>query len=93
MTFDELLKQMKEDIKADLTPNDSTEKIARVTALDKNLDELKNEHEKLVKENSELKDKLIEQIKYSGNTDAPKGDSDKPVTFEELANDIIAKRK
>ena len=58
--YAELMAKIKGHLKEQITSDSSKEQIDTITALDKELDELNNEHEKLVSENSSLKDSLIE---------------------------------
>ena len=64
--YAELMAKIKGHLKEQITSDSSKEQIDTITALDKELDELNNEHEKLVSENSSLKDSLIESVKNTG---------------------------
>ena len=64
--YAELMAKIKGHLKESLTKDSSKEEIEKISAMDKELDELNEEHEKLVKENGSLKDSLIESVKNTG---------------------------
>ena len=64
--YEELLSKTKAQLKDLITKESSQEEINKITSIDKSLDELQAENEKLIAENSSLKDSLIESVKNTG---------------------------
>lgn len=94
--FEELLKQVHDQVKAKITSDLPQEEIKSLTELDKSVDLLAEEHDKLVKAHQSLKDDYIDAIKSSGSRsvdDKSNENENKEKTFEEIAQEIIANRK
>lgn len=64
--YEELMSKTKAQLKDLITKESSQEEINRITSIDKTLDELQAENERLIAENSSLKDSLIESVKNTG---------------------------
>ena len=64
--YEELMSKTKAQLKDLISKDSSQEEINRITSIDKTLDELQAENEKLIAENSSLKDSLIESVKNTG---------------------------
>ena len=64
--YQELMSKTKAQLKDLITKESSQEEINRITSIDKTLDELQAENQKLIAENSSLKDSLIESVKNTG---------------------------
>ena len=64
--YEELMAKTKSQLKDSITKESSQKEIAWVQSIDKSLDELLEEHKKLLEENSSLKDSLIESVKNTG---------------------------
>ena len=64
--YEELMAKTKSQLKDSITKESSQKEIAWVQSIDKSLDELLEEHNKLLEENSSLKDSLIESVKNTG---------------------------
>lgn len=64
--YQELMSKTKARLKDLITKESSQEEITKITTIDKDLDELLAENEKLVAENNSLKDSLIESVKSTG---------------------------
>ena len=92
--FEEKYNEFKELLKGSLTGDN----VDFITNLSTQLDNLKTEHEAVEKENSSLKDKIVEYVKNTTFKDPPKEESnndDKSIDeiLNESIDDIIAKRK
>lgn len=90
-TFEELIKEIKEDLKSSLTADNAD----KVTKLDKNIDEIVESHaatEKKLKETQEL---FINQMKETGfKTPQPQSkDKQEPQTEEEIFEAAIEEAK
>lgn len=64
--YEELMSKTKAQLKDLITKESSQEEINKITSIDKSLDELQAENQKLIAENSSLKDSLIESVKNTG---------------------------
>ena len=64
--YEELMSKTKAQLKDLITKESSQEEINKITSIDKTLDELQAENERLITENSSLKDSLIESVKNTG---------------------------
>ena len=64
--FEKQLAEIKGELKEMLREDSSKEDIDRIAELDKRLDELKCEHQKVVDESTELKGMVINQVKSTG---------------------------
>ena len=64
--YQELMSKTKAQLKDLITKESSQEEINKITSIDKSLDELQAENQKLIAENSSLKDSLIESVKNTG---------------------------
>ena len=64
--FEKQLAEIKGELKEMLREDSSKEDIDRIAELDKRLDELKSEHQKVVDESTELKGMVINQVKSTG---------------------------
>lgn len=64
--YEELMSKTKAQLKDLITKESSQEEINKITSIDKTLDELQAENERLIAENSSLKDSLIESVKNTG---------------------------
>ena len=64
--YEELMSKTKAQLKDLISKDSSQEEINRITSIDKTLDELQAENEKLIAENSSLKNSLIESVKNTG---------------------------
>lgn len=88
MTFDEILKNIKEGLKANLTP-ENTEKIV---ALDKQLDDLASEHKGLQEKYTKQSETLIDYVKNTkfkaleGNDPIQPSSPKKEPSFEDMLN-------
>ena len=64
--YQELMSQTKAQLKDLITKESSQEEINKITKIDKTLDDLQAENERLLAENNSLKDSLIESVKNTG---------------------------
>ena len=64
--YQELMGKTKAQLKDLITKESSQEEINKITSIDKTLDELQAENDKLLAENNSLKDSLIESVKNTG---------------------------
>lgn len=65
-TLQEMMSEIKAQLKNGLTSESSTEEVQRITNIDNMLDDLMDETEKLEKDYKDLKDLYIEQVKSTG---------------------------
>ena len=92
MTFNELLQACKDSLKKTITTESTTEEIASVEALDKQLDQLGESHQQLVAEHKKMKDIYIEKVLNYGTSQKPREEGT-PRSLEEIAQEIISKDK
>ena len=86
--YNEITESFKDLLKQNLTAENSEV----ITQLSTKLDELKQEHEKLEEENSQLKDKYVEYIKTTTFPEAPKNDVlDEPKSLDDAITDSVNK--
>lgn len=80
MKFEEKYQQMCDKLKSQLTA-DNTEVIQE---LKQGLDDLKSAHESVVEENSKLKDKIVDQVKFTSfKEDLREDPTGQPLTVDE----------
>lgn len=80
MKFEEMYQQMCDKLKSQLTA-DNTEMIQE---LKQGLDNLKSAHESVVEENSKLKDKIVDQVKFTSfKEDLREDPAGQPLTVDE----------
>ena len=91
--FKDTLVAVKESIKTMMTEKDiSDEKLNALTQLNAQVDDLAKQHQELEESHSSMKDKYIEAITTYGTTKKPdEVDGGQPRTFEQIAQDVLAK--
>ena len=84
--FESKLAVVKENLKALLDDKDlDTSTINEIAKIDKDLDEVKAEHDTLVKQHSELKEQLIGMIKTTSfKTPSDDSTEEEPKTLDEI---------
>lgn len=86
--YNEITESFKDLLKQNLTADNSEV----ITQLSTKLDELKQEHEKLEEENSQLKDKYVEYIKATNFKETPKDEVlDEPKSLDDIITDSVNK--
>lgn len=94
MDFKKQIEEMKAKALGLVTKDSPTEDINKVTAFNKDLDELVKEYEKQGTELTEVKDAYLKSMMKQGSTDKPEDpiETKKEKSLEELAQEIIQKR-
>lgn len=83
-----------ESLKGLISENTSPEEAEKISGVVKEVEEAKKEHEDTLIQHEELRQKYIKALQNSAFSDKPKEDSqDKPMTFEECVEKVIAQRK
>ena len=84
-----------ESLKGLITENTSTEDAEKIGQVAKEIEEAKIEHEDTLIKHEELRQKYIKAIQNSAFKDDPKDNPqpEKPATFEECVEQVIAERK
>lgn len=94
MTFAEKIANIKSVIDNMITSETSVNDVAKFGDLKKSVDELQTDHDNMVKDYSQLKDRYIDAVKNYGTSTPPKDESsnDGEKTFEEIGKEIISNR-
>ena len=83
-----------ESLKGLISENTSPEEAEKISGVVKEVEAAKKEHEDTLIQHEELRQKYIKALQNSAFSDKPKEDSqDKPMTFEECVEKVIAQRK
>lgn len=91
--FKDTLNEVKESIKTMMTKDGITDQeLETLTKLNSQVDDLAKQHQELDESHSKMKDKYIEAITGFGTTKKPdEVDGGQPRTFEQIAQDVLAK--
>lgn len=94
--FDELLGNIKSQLKSFVSNDMSPEQLNTIAEMDKALDQMNDSHNEVVGENTKLKDSLIESIKNTGfksgaNENDDIGTTGETKSLDEIMIDELAK--
>ena len=89
--FEELIEALKDSLKKQITTESTTDQIASINALEKQVDDLSASHQTLVDEHKKMKELYIQNVVNYGSADKPK-DQSTPRTLEEIAREVLAKK-
>lgn len=93
--FEETLQKVQESIKNLMSEDGiSDEKLDKLTELNTQVKELDQQHQGLVESYVKVRDKYIENITQTGSTKKPEEEdgSSQPRTFEQIAQEVLAKQ-
>lgn len=93
-TIQEMMSEIKAQLKDGLTSESSTDEVQRVTNIDSMLDNLMEETQKLQKEYNDLKDLYINQVKSTGFKPTNSHDDigiDETKSLDDILNDELNK--
>lgn len=92
--FEETLNKIKSDLNSLITSETKDEDIEKLKNLNNELDSINSKHKEVVNAYASMKDKYIESITKMGTTQvASETGEKKPRTLEEIAQEVISKRK
>ena len=89
--FEELIEALKDDLKKQITTESTTDQIATIEKLEKQVDDLASSHQTLVDEHKKMKDLYIQNVVNYGSAEKPK-DQSTPRSLEEIAKEVLAKK-
>ena len=89
--FEELIEALKDSLKKQITTESTTDQIASINALEKQVDDLSASHQILVDEHKKMKDLYIQNVVNYGSAEKPK-DQNTPRSLEEIAREVLAKK-
>lgn len=89
--FEELIKALKDDLKKQITTESTTDQIATIEKLEKQVDDLSASHQILVDEHKKMKDLYIQNVVNYGSAEKPK-EQGTPRSLEEIAKEVLAKK-
>ena len=94
MNFNDIINNIKSELKGLITSESSKESIEKVGALDKQIDEVVNAHESTTKELQEIKDLYIKGVKEYGFK-TPSNDNptkhEEPKSLDDILQDNLDK--
>ena len=67
-SFDEILKTLQDEINSLATSQKSEEELSKIASMNQTLANLQEQHKALKEENTRLKDKIVDSIKFSGSS-------------------------
>ena len=86
MNFKEKLAALKEEFKAKITPESSSDDVTKINELTLKLDELATDYDSLITENAKFKDTIVRMVTTQGSSDVPVDENldAKPKTMDEI---------
>ena len=94
-TMNELIEALKKSMRSSLTKDSSPDDIKKVESYEKSLDEMNEEHNRVVKEKEEVTQLYIEASKKDvGSKDSPEDeDKQEATSLEDIAQELVAQEK
>ena len=94
-TVAEMIADFKKSLRSTLTKDSSPDDIKKIESYEKNLDDINEEHNKVVKEKEEVTQLYIEASKKDTGSATPPEDEDgkEPKSLEEIAQELASQEQ
>lgn len=91
-TIKQMIDDLKQSLKNTLTKDSSKEDIDRVDGFCKELDNVEQGHNQVVKEKQDITEMYIKAVKNQGTTEKPKEETPtEPRSLEDIAKEVVEK--